>query len=255
MALRPTRFEESAAVGPRHAHELYGRRVSRAVFRSFILALLFSFGVAYSQPKITIVEGTKFDLGIIDEGETVTRKLTLRNTGNDTLVISNVSTSCGCTVAELPTKRVAPGETSLLTIIFYTKDVVGSRVRRQVFVRSNDSTQSSVTITLVAAIKKMIEAEPRYINFAIVKLGSVVTRTVVLKNMCDTTLKFLTVTVPDTQLTARLADRVVKPLGQTELMVSLKPRKAGKLAGQVEITIGGRREQKISISYVAGVKR
>ncbi|MGA2625010.1 MAG: hypothetical protein ABSF91_14220 [Bacteroidota bacterium] len=55
--------------------------------------------------------------------------------------------------------------------------------------RSNDSTQLTVKTTLLAVTRKMTDDEPCYINFATVELGSVVNRTVLLKNMCDTTVR------------------------------------------------------------------
>jgi hypothetical protein len=49
------------------------------------------------------------DFGRVREGETVEASFRFRNTGDNPLVISNVSPSCGCTVAERPVEPIAPG--------------------------------------------------------------------------------------------------------------------------------------------------
>ncbi len=221
---------------------------------SFFLVLLF-LTCAFSQPKIVVVQGTTFDYGKVEEGASVTRTLTLKNIGTDSLLISNVSTSCGCTVAKLSEKDLAPGDSSALTIAFYTKDVVGTSVRRQVFVRSNDSTQSTVTITMVATILHFIDTDPHYINFGEVHRGSTVTRSVVLRNMRDTAVKLLSVSTGDAQVAGRLAAGSLGSHGETRLLVSLTPATVGRIAGQIEIATDNPHVPKISISYVASGRK
>ena len=229
----------------------------RVVVKRFVCVLRLVFllvGVSVSQPKISVVEGTQFDFGKVDLGETIIKKLTLKNTGNEMLSISNVSTSCGCTVAQLAKRDLSPNDTALLTITFYTKDVVGSAVRRQVFVRSNDSTQSKLTITMTARVQRLIEADPRYIIFGVVGPGSAVTRTIGLRNTRDTTVTLLSVSVPDSQFTARLSSQILKPFGTVQLSVSFKPNRAGKISGQVRISTNSPRQREIEISCVGLVK-
>ena len=230
----------------------------RVVVKRFVCVLRLVFllvGVSVSQPKISVVEGTQFDFGKVDLGETIIKKLTLKNTGNEMLSISNVSTSCGCTVAQLAKRDISPNDTALLTITFYTKDVVGSAVRRQVFVRSNDSTQSKLTITMTARVQRLIEADPRYIIFGVVSPGSAVTRTIGLRNTRDTTVTLLSVSVPDSQFKARLSSHVLKPFGTTKLVVSLEARRTGRLSGEVVISTDNARQRRIGVSCVGLVKK
>lgn len=58
------------------------------------------------------------DFGRVSEGETVEAAFRFRNTGNHPLVISNVSPSCGCTVAERPVEPVAPGAEGVVRASF-----------------------------------------------------------------------------------------------------------------------------------------
>jgi hypothetical protein len=76
------------------------------------------------------------DFGRIREGETVEARFRFRNTGQYPLVISNVSPSCGCTVAEKPVEPVAPGAEGSIRASFDSKGRLGPN-RKTLNVYSN----------------------------------------------------------------------------------------------------------------------
>ena len=55
-------------------------------------------------------EGIKHDFGDVIQGEKVTYNFIFHNTGGSDLLISKVSTSCGCTVGKYPKELIKPGE-------------------------------------------------------------------------------------------------------------------------------------------------
>ena len=59
-------------------------------------------------PVITFTE-VEHDFGSIVEGETVSFNFKFKNTGKSDLVITEVSTSCGCTVPSYPKNRYQAG--------------------------------------------------------------------------------------------------------------------------------------------------
>jgi len=61
---------------------------------------------------------TVFDFGTIREGEVVTHDFEFTNNGKRPLVISSANGSCGCTVADYPSKPVQPGETAKIPVRF-----------------------------------------------------------------------------------------------------------------------------------------
>jgi hypothetical protein len=71
-------------------------------------------------PANTSVEwlDSTLDFGRVREGETVEARFRFRNTGTHPLVISNVSPSCGCTVAEKPVEPIAPGTEGVIRASF-----------------------------------------------------------------------------------------------------------------------------------------
>jgi hypothetical protein len=53
---------------------------------------------------------TSFDFGQIEKGIPVTHEFTFTNTGTETLIISSVQASCGCTVTEYTKDPIPAGE-------------------------------------------------------------------------------------------------------------------------------------------------
>ncbi|MCX6248628.1 MAG: DUF1573 domain-containing protein [Bacteroidetes bacterium] len=63
-------------------------------------------------------EAESHDFGKIVQGETVSFPFKFRNTGKSDLVISDVSTSCGCTVPSFPKAPVHPGQDGIIRVTF-----------------------------------------------------------------------------------------------------------------------------------------
>jgi hypothetical protein len=58
------------------------------------------------------------DFGKLYAGEQVTYSFKFKNTGKSILVISSVSTSCGCTVSTFPKQPINPGEGATIDVSF-----------------------------------------------------------------------------------------------------------------------------------------
>jgi len=54
----------------------------------------------------------------VNEREKVSYKFKFKNVGNSDLLISKVSTSCGCTVGHYPKEPVKPGEEATVDVTF-----------------------------------------------------------------------------------------------------------------------------------------
>ncbi|WP_029035566.1 DUF1573 domain-containing protein [Salinimicrobium terrae] len=75
------------------------------------------------------------DYGEIEKGSDGIRVFEFTNTGSVPLVITNVSSSCGCTIPERPEGPVAPGETGEIKVKYDT-NIVGP-IRKTITVYSN----------------------------------------------------------------------------------------------------------------------
>ena len=72
---------------------------------------------AAAYPEVTFDE-TEHDFGTIDQGTNVEHTFTFTNTGEAPLVITNATSSCGCTVPEFTREPIAPGEKGELLVKF-----------------------------------------------------------------------------------------------------------------------------------------
>lgn len=82
------------------------------------------------------------DFGTITEGETVAFNFEFTNTGKSDLIISDVSTSCGCTVPEYPKKPTRPGEKGIIKVSFSSAGKHGYQTKSIAIVAN---TQPNVT--------------------------------------------------------------------------------------------------------------
>ncbi|MBR9699343.1 DUF1573 domain-containing protein [Candidatus Woesearchaeota archaeon] len=102
-------------------------------------------------PKIEL-SATSFDLGDInpDEGSRI-EIFSVKNVGNAPLLITSVSTSCGCTEAEVHPDTVQPGEEATLTVTYDPSVHPGlvGEMERVVYIKSNDPLQKEVELELV----------------------------------------------------------------------------------------------------------
>ena len=58
------------------------------------------------------------DFGTLLQGEVVTYSFHFTNTGNMPLIISEVGSSCGCTVGDYPHKPIEPGKTGDIKVTY-----------------------------------------------------------------------------------------------------------------------------------------
>ncbi len=233
----------------------YNKKTTKfQLFQVSILVLLFlQPHVLFSQPKISVVEGKKFDFGVVDEGDTVVKRLTLKNIGKDTLRIKSVQTSCGCTIAQPATKILPPKKSTSFVVSFRTKGLAGP-VKKNIYVFSNDKKDSIYTLAILANVRRVIEAEPSYINFNTVSFDTMTKRTVILRNTSDKKVQIYSVTCPDSQITPDLRSYIIEPKDSTTLIVGLKPKVTGKILGEIAVETNNSRQLNFTISYIAYCK-
>lgn len=65
------------------------------------------------------------EFGEVREGDVVVQEYRFTNTGRQPLVISDASSTCGCTVPSFPRQPIPPGETGVITVRFDTEGRTG----------------------------------------------------------------------------------------------------------------------------------
>ncbi len=91
---------------------------------------------ALAQAKITFKTDV-IDYGEIEKGSDGVRVFEFTNTGDTPLIISDVKSSCGCTVPKKPDGAIGPGETSEIQVKYDTNRL--GPIRKTITVYSNAS--------------------------------------------------------------------------------------------------------------------
>ena len=93
-----------------------------------------------AQDKVAKIEfkSDTIDYGTIEKGSDGVRVFEFTNTGNAPLIISNVTSSCGCTVPSWTKDPVLPGKTGKIDVKYDTNRV--NPIRKTITVMSNAET-------------------------------------------------------------------------------------------------------------------
>ena len=68
------------------------------------------------------IKTPKYNFGFVKQETIVKIEYEFQNSGADTLYISNIEVTCGCTVADYPHYPIKPGDTGIILITFNTKE-------------------------------------------------------------------------------------------------------------------------------------
>ncbi len=105
-------------------------------------------------PKIEVNQSS-YDFGKINRKDGIVETtFTITNSGSEELVIEDMSTSCGCTTAELSSKTLKSGESADLLVKFdpdFHKEPQG-RLERTVTLFTNDPDNSEFNVDIYAEI-------------------------------------------------------------------------------------------------------
>ena len=104
----------------------------------FIFALVYVMApmFIFAQSRISVLD-TVVDWGTVYKGDKVEKMYRIKNSGTDTLRITSVTASCGCTAAMMDKQTLAPDSMGMLSIKFNSENFSG-KVHKSVTVVSNE---------------------------------------------------------------------------------------------------------------------
>ena len=117
------------------------KMMKKLVLVLFVGLLGFSLTAQETSAKIEFSSET-VDYGEIQKGTDGVRVFEFTNTGNAPLVISDVKSSCGCTIPKKPDGPIAPGATGEIQVKYDTNRV--GPIRKAITVTSNADTPTKV---------------------------------------------------------------------------------------------------------------
>lgn len=78
--------------------------------------------------KMTFTE-VDYNFGSVETGDVVKKEFSFTNTGKVPLLIGDARSTCGCTVPDWPKEMIQPGESSVISVVFDTKNKSGRQVK------------------------------------------------------------------------------------------------------------------------------
>jgi len=201
-------------------------------------------------PKLEFIGNTTFDFGDIYRGQKVTHLFTIKNSGNDTLLIKNVSASCGCTAAMASTSVVPPQLTSKLNVTFNSEGF-GGHAQKTVTVISNDPVNPTQQVNITANILPVLEPNPPYLYMWRTKVDSVSLSVIKVTNATNKPVSILSTEASLAGLQVKAAKKTLKPKETADLQVAYKPAKDGPAYGEIVLKTDFQPQPTVSIRLTA----
>lgn len=174
-------------------------------------------------PRISI-QPRDWDYGYLPKGVSVSHIYTIKNEGDDTLRITNVRPSCGCTSAPLSKNVLAPGESVDLKVNFNSQNFLG-QVTKTVHIQSNDQSAPYSTISFSAKIAQaspLVSWVPGEVVYDSLPQGRNDTRKVLITSNDTENLKITPVELPKEFVNVELKKQGLKPKQTGEVIFRLK---------------------------------
>jgi len=211
----------------------------------------FSFTV-FAQPKIDIVEGLAIDVGTVYKGEKISRKYTVRNIGKDTLVITNVAASCGCTAALISEKIIPPDSVGYLQTTFDSQNFDG-KVTKAITIASNDPVTPSLQFRFSVHIIQDVELNPKQFYFKDMKIGMPSTNTVKVKNSGVKPIQILSWHFDYKNISVIIPEKELAPGEEADMIATYTPIKAGFVTQSLDLVTTGEHQKNINVRFYGNV--
>ncbi|MBA4405897.1 hypothetical protein C0389_01350 [bacterium] len=211
----------------------------------FLFCFVSGITAQINAPKIS-VKKDRHDFGTIVEGEIVTHKFEISNSGTAELVISQVRASCGCTAAKPDKMKLKPGEKTFVKVEFNSENRLGPQ-EKFVYVSSNDPINPEYKLSFVGVIvdknaaakdgkNPKLTLSKTSIDFGKVEEGKIVDTKISFKNEGSSTLVINDVKTSCGCTAALLSSKTLKPGESGNVRIELDTaNREGKLTRTVTL--------------------
>jgi len=215
---------------------------------SILFAILISIINVFSQSKMKIAGADSVDWGTIYRGEKIQKTFAVQNVGKDTLMISNVIASCGCTAAMLNEKIIPPNKSGDLSITFNSENFTG-KVHKTVTINSNDTSNASFNLQFNVNIMEEVSIEPRSVIFRDIKLGSPAKQTLKIKNTSLSPISILSWKSDDKNLEAKTPEKPITPNQEADIELTYTPKSSGYSNNMMELSTDAKHQSKVIVNF------
>ncbi|MCP4581265.1 MAG: DUF1573 domain-containing protein [candidate division Zixibacteria bacterium] len=202
-------------------------------------------------------EHTTFDFGSIAKGSSVTHSYWFDNNGSDTLVITKIKPTCGCTSTKTGGIVVPPGERSNIDIIFNSGKFNG-KVTKAIKIECNDSVNPYMDIRFKALINNpllTLEYTPLQADFKTIPVGASKTFTISITNVDSSESRLVLIDKPAKEfIKTKLKKDKIKPGETAEIEFTIaKDLEPGPYLSSVTFEADGKDNSRITIPILASI--
>jgi hypothetical protein len=225
--------------------------------RLFILILVPLLTVTLAASAKITFEKTELDFGELESGKVVDMEYKFKNNGDDTLIIKNISSSCGCTVTKVEKKEYKPGEEGTIPVKFFSRGYNG-KIVKTITVSTNDPDNVYTRLKVMGNVVLKDFAQWEIIgadrlDFKEVTMGQKYTETVKFKNTGTIDLRIIEVTHAP-EISPEFNKKVLAPDEEGEVSVAFKPMQAGRFAAFMRIRTNAYKQRSVIIKISAEIK-
>lgn len=199
----------------------------RYITHCAVFMTLAGYSVLKSQPALTVSEPS-VDIGTVYNGAKKNLNFEIRNTGTETLAISDVYVPCGCTTVKRPASVLKPGERTGIEVTLNTTGMRG-RISRDFTLTTNDPKAKNFTITIFADVRTEFESVDKssVAWFGTVPTGKTARRTVVFRNVAGRPIRVRGAESGAGYITPHVPSRSVAPDDTISVEVDITPKNDG----------------------------
>lgn len=215
----------------------------------FLIALS---ALSFAQPRIEIQDTVNWGLVVPDAPPGKTSKVSadveIKNTGTDTLKITEVRPGCGCTSAPLDREVLPPGESTSMHVTL-NLPVANGLLTKRITIQSNDEEQGARVVWLIADVQRPLQASSSFIPFNKGAVGEATEGIISFKVFGKESVSIQAKPISDGVIIKTPMPLTIEPGGSADLAVEYVPSKEGpfnvgisvktSLAGYSEFTFRG----------------
>lgn len=194
---------------------------------------------------------TTFDFGEVYQGESVRHVFRFKNSGDETLEIDKVRSSCGCTAVLVSEKSISADGQGEIQANFDSTRFRGA-ISKTIYVYSNDPAKPIVNLYIKGKVLEVVAVEPSQVNFGRVDADQSLAAKVTLRNQAEEPMSFGKPTTTAEELQAKMPE-VTLAKGEeatVELILSPKPGQK-RFSGYILIPAVGMPKDQLRIPVYA----
>jgi len=219
-----------------------------------IFILLLSTLISLHAQTVKSLIPTTIELGEAMAGDTLRGTILFTVEGSKSVEITDIKTSCGCTVPELNKRIYAPGDTAKIPFTIKTSGFRG-HIRKMITIFFKSPDIEPLKYVAKANIKSQVAVNPPFINFKNVPLrpDSTIKHKVVFENNTTVPIKITKIVVDNPMLKVINPPIRVAAGDKASFVVEFKPIKTGRFPIRITLQTDYPQRERVVIPVLVNV--